>query len=99
MALSLLPAVLLFSLAYWLVKGSIEQWFSAPAVELHEDSSWPSPSNIIDEAGVRARSFAERHRGASRRRRACWTAAPIWTLEQALSELRQLYRIDDLRVL
>ncbi len=37
-ALSLLPALLLFLLAYGLVKNSIEQWFSAPAEKMLESS-------------------------------------------------------------
>jgi len=37
-ALSLLPAVLLFSLAFGLINKSIEQWFSAPAAQLLENS-------------------------------------------------------------
>jgi two-component system nitrogen regulation sensor histidine kinase NtrY len=37
-ALSLLPAVLLFFLAYGLINKSIEQWFSAPALQLLDNS-------------------------------------------------------------
>ena len=36
--LSLLPAVLLFLLAYGLINFSIEQWFSAPAAQMLENS-------------------------------------------------------------
>jgi len=38
-ALSLLPAVLLFALAFGLINKSIEQWFSAPAVQLLDNSN------------------------------------------------------------
>src|SRR5207247_1522007 len=36
--LSLLPALLLFFLAYGLINFSIEQWFSAPAEQMLENS-------------------------------------------------------------
>ena len=95
-ALSLLPAVLLFSLAYTLVKGSIEQWFSAPAVELHK-WSLAIAEQYYREAGARALSLAENIAAkAGARERLDNPLQP--DLEQALSEMRQLYHIENLRI-
>ena len=55
--LSLLPAVLLFSLAYWLVSASIEQWFSAPATQLQENSQ-KIARQYYDETAQKARRDA-----------------------------------------
>jgi two-component system nitrogen regulation sensor histidine kinase NtrY len=93
-ALSLVPGVLLFSSAYWLVRGSIEQWFTTPAEQLQE-SSKAIAEQYYDEAAARARSFAATI--ASR-------AGTQGNLERSaepdptLSELRRLYRIDEVRV-
>ncbi len=94
--LSLLPAVLLFSLAYWLVKGPIEQWFNTPAEQLRE-SSRAITQQYYDEAAARARSFA-----VSIAARTALPVTPEHLLqaeqEQTLSELRRLYRIDEIRL-
>jgi two-component system, NtrC family, nitrogen regulation sensor histidine kinase NtrY len=96
MGLSLLPAVLLFSLAYTLVKGSIEQWFSAPGARLQEDSK-AIAQQYYTEASDRARGFAagiaERIQGHG------MLQLPLQAeLEQTLAEYRRICRIDDIRV-
>jgi two-component system nitrogen regulation sensor histidine kinase NtrY len=95
-ALSLLPAVLLFSLAYTLVKGSIEQWFGAPGAKLYEDSK-AIAQQYYQEAANRARGFAVGI--ASRVGRQGSLQLPSQAeLEPVLSELRQFCLIDDIRV-
>jgi len=56
-ALSLLPAVLMFSLAYWLVMGRLEQWLNTPAEVLQENSKIIA-QRYYDEAVRKARDFA-----------------------------------------
>ncbi len=57
--LSLLPALLLFFIARGLVNISIEQWFSAPAGQLLENSK-SIADQYYEETHERARHFAER---------------------------------------
>jgi two-component system nitrogen regulation sensor histidine kinase NtrY len=96
MALSLLPAVLLFSLAYTLVKGSIEQWFGAPGAKLYQDSK-AIAQQYYQEGAARARGFAVGI--ASRVGRQGSLQLPSQAeLEPVLSELRQICLIDDIRV-
>ncbi len=94
--LSLLPAVLLFSLAYWLVKGPIEQWFNTPAEQLR-DSSRAITQQYYDEAAARARTFA-----ASIAAKAALSGNPAHPAQaeigQTLSELQRTYRIDEIRI-
>ena len=96
MALSLLPAILLFSLAYTLVKGSIEQWFGAPGAKLYEDSK-AIAQQYYQEAASRARGCVA---GIATRigRQGSLQLASQAELEPVLSELRQFCLIDDLRV-
>jgi two-component system nitrogen regulation sensor histidine kinase NtrY len=94
--LSLVPAVLLFSLAYYLVTASMERWFTAPAAEL-QDYSKDIAEQYYSETAERARSFA-----ASIAERAGAAASlqllPQSDLGQALLDLRRLYRIGDIRI-
>jgi two-component system nitrogen regulation sensor histidine kinase NtrY len=94
--LSLVPAVLLFSLAYYLVTASMERWFTAPAAEL-QDYSKDIAEQYYSETAERARSFA-----ASIAERAGAAASlqllPQSDLGQALLDLRRLYRIGDVRI-
>jgi two-component system nitrogen regulation sensor histidine kinase NtrY len=55
--LSLLPAVLLFILAYSLISSSIEQWFRAPPAEMMENSRILA-QQYYAEAEQRAESYA-----------------------------------------
>jgi two-component system nitrogen regulation sensor histidine kinase NtrY len=55
--LSLLPAVLLFLLAYSLISSSIEQWFRAPPVQMTENSRLLA-QQYYSEAEQRAKYFA-----------------------------------------
>ena len=95
-ALSLLPAVLLFSLAYTLVKGSIEQWFSAPAAELHR-WSLAIAEQYYREAGERAQSFTGIMAARAGARLKLDNPLQL-ELEEALEELRRLYRMGNLRI-
>jgi two-component system nitrogen regulation sensor histidine kinase NtrY len=96
MALSLLPAVLLFSLAYTLVKGSIEQWFGAPGAKLYEDSQ-AIARQYYQETAARARGYVAGI--ATRIGRQGGLRLPSQAeLEPVLAELRQFCLIDDLRV-
>src|SRR5512146_3539806 len=56
-ALSLLPAVLMFCLSYWLVSGPLEQWLNTPAVKLQENSKIIA-ERYYEEALRKARDFA-----------------------------------------
>ncbi len=94
--LSLVPAVLLFSLAYYLVTASMERWFTAPAAEL-QDYSKDIAEQYYSETAERARNFA-----ASIAERAGAAASlqllPQSDLGQALLDLRRLYHIGDIRI-
>jgi two-component system nitrogen regulation sensor histidine kinase NtrY len=92
--LSLVPGVLLFSLAYWLVKGSIEQWFTTPAEQLQE-SSKAITQQYYNEAAARARSFAAT---IASRAGTQGNLERSTELDQTLLELQHLYRIDEIRV-
>ncbi len=94
--LALLPAVLLFSMAYWMLSASIEQWFSAPAVQLQE-SSQRIAKRYYEEAALNAKTFAAdiaarvgQFGGAGQ--------PPSPEQEQAFAQLRQLFRIDVIRI-
>jgi two-component system nitrogen regulation sensor histidine kinase NtrY len=95
-ALSLLPAILLFALAFWLVRGSIERWLSTPATRLQQDSS-DIASQYYNEASTRSRSQAVAI--ADRVGRYGEPSQPLpKETDQAISELRRLFAIDDVRV-
>ncbi|MBZ5497627.1 MAG: HAMP domain-containing protein [Acidobacteriia bacterium] len=94
--LSLLPAVLLFSLAYWLVKGPIEQWLSTPATLLQDDSR-AIAQQYYEETTQRAREFAVNVAARVGMNDSMQPPLPA-ELVQALSELRRLCRIDSIRI-
>jgi two-component system nitrogen regulation sensor histidine kinase NtrY len=94
--LSLLPAVLLFSLAYYLVTASMERWFTTPAAEL-QDYSKDIAEQYYSETAERARSFAvsiAERAGAAE----SLQLLPQSDLGKALLDLRRLYRIGDIRI-
>jgi two-component system nitrogen regulation sensor histidine kinase NtrY len=94
--LSLLPAVLLFSLAFWLVRGSIERWLSAPATKLQQDSA-DIATQYYSEASARARNYAGAI--AARAGKYASLSRPLpKELDQDISEMRHLFLIDDLRI-
>ncbi len=94
--LSLMPAVLLFVLAYGLVNISIEQWFSAPAAQMLENSH-SIAAQYYDEVSQRMA-----HYGATIA--AGVTPAEIgdsalrFRLEQRLLEFARTCMLDDIRV-
>ncbi len=95
-ALSLLPAVLLFALAYYLVSGSIDRWFNAPEAELQKYSA-EIAQQYYAETAARAQAFAATI--ASRAGAEESLGLPLRPgLDSALEELRELYRIDNIRV-
>jgi len=94
--LSLLPALLLFFLAYGLINFSIEQWFSAPAEQMLENSK-AITEQYYEETEQRSRhavasvaSSMESEELISPERRG--------RLEARLSQLRQQHLLDGLRV-
>ncbi len=94
--LSLLPAALLFSLAFWLVRGSIERWLGTPATKLQQDSS-DIAQQYYNETAERARSYAATIAERAGMYESVQKPLPKG-LAQTLSELRRLCRIDDIRV-
>jgi two-component system, NtrC family, nitrogen regulation sensor histidine kinase NtrY len=92
--LSLLPAAVLFSLAFWLVRGSIERWLSAPATKLQQDSS-DIARQYYNEASERARGLAAAIAENAGRYEQLQPPLPK-ALDQQLSELRRLFRFDDI---
>jgi two-component system nitrogen regulation sensor histidine kinase NtrY len=95
-ALSLLPAILLFSLAFWLVRGSIERWLSTPATKLQQDSN-DIAQQYYNEASERDRSYAAAIAGRVGVHEDLQQPMPK-DLDLALAELRRLLRIDDIRI-
>jgi two-component system, NtrC family, nitrogen regulation sensor histidine kinase NtrY len=95
-ALSLLPAILLFSLAFWLVRGSIERWLGTPATKLQQDSS-DIARQYYNEASERDRGNAD---AVAKRVGVYESLQPPMPkdLDQALAELQQLLRVDDIRI-
>ena len=94
--LSLLPAVLLFSLAYWLVSASIEQWFSAPALQLQENSQ-SIARQYYDETAQKARRDAANIASRAGVLGGSRLALPPG-LDRELGEMRRLLGIDDVRI-
>ncbi len=94
--LSLLPAVLLFILAYGLLSLSIEQWFTAPANQMMENGT-AIATQYYDEAQQRSNSYAaniaaalEPADGVHQESRA--------RLEQKLEAQRRLYGLGEAEV-
>jgi len=94
--LSLLPALLLFVLAYGLVSFSIEQWFSAPAAQMMDNSRSISAqyyNDIQQRSSLYAANIAsalESNEGLHQDVR--------FRIEQKLDLQRRQYRLDDIRV-
>ena len=94
--LSLLPAVLLFFLAYGLISFSIDRWFSAPAAQMLENSR-----------AIAAQYYGELHRDASHFAQRIAVSISIEdllnpesrrSLDEKLERLRLEYRLDGVRV-
>lgn len=94
--LSLLPAVLLFFLAYGLINISIQQWFSAPAVQMLEYSK-VLEEQYYSETRHRAEYFAERIASSFDTEEAFHPELRP-KLESKLSELRQNFDLDGIRI-
>ena len=95
-ALSLLPAVLLFFFAYGLINVSIEQWFSAPASQMLEYSK-AIADQYYEETHQRARHNASRIAlavGAG----AAVLPSPGAAVDHKLEDLRQNFALDDVRL-
>jgi len=95
-ALSLLPAILLFSLAFWLVRGSIERWLSTPATKLQQDSG-DIAQQYYNEASERDRGSAAAIAERIGIHEVLQQPMPK-DLDLALAELRRLLRIADIRI-
>ena len=94
--LSLLPAVLLFFLAYGLINFSIDRWFSAPAAQM-----------LVNSRAIAAQYYGELQRDASQfaaRIAASVSIADLAnpdsrvSLGEKLEQLRQEHRLADVRV-
>jgi nitrogen fixation/metabolism regulation signal transduction histidine kinase len=83
--LSLLPALLLFLLAYTLISSSIEKWFRAPTGQMM-DKSRILAEQYYAEAEERAKHFAASIAGRLRSD----GEAPAWSGEEASLRLRKL---------
>jgi len=88
--LSLLPALLLFFLAYGLINVSIETWFRAPAGQLLENSR-AIADQYYQEAGERARHFA----GAAALE---FGGYPRSRVDARLAGLRLRFQLDNIRL-
>ncbi len=95
-ALSLLPALLLFFLAYGLIISSIDLWFRAPASQMLENSRMIG-EQYYDELDERSRHFAGRIAVAMGGEEAFLHGIRP-RLEQKLSVLRQDYALEDVRI-
>jgi two-component system nitrogen regulation sensor histidine kinase NtrY len=93
-ALSLLPALLLFLLAYMLVSYSIDQWFSAPATQMM-DNSRAIAAQYYDDTQQRSNLYAANiasvlgSEEGFRQERV--------RVEQKLDLCRRQYHLDDIR--
>ena len=95
-ALSLLPALLLFILAYSLINTSIEQWFRAPEAQMIENSR-DLAQQYYDEAEQRAARYAANIADHFKSEEDLY---PGWRpeLEEKLSEFSQVYALDNIQV-
>jgi len=94
--LSLLPAVLLFLLAYGLISSQIEQWFQAPLGEMMEHSRFLAES-YYDEAEQRAKYFSATIAGYIQATRSM-SDEKRGNLQQKLVEFRHQYNIGNVRI-
>ncbi len=95
-ALSLLPALLLFFLAYGLINVSVQQWFSAPAGQLLENSR-AIALQYYEETQNRAQHFARVIASAVSSEGALDPERHP-ALREKLAELTLTYGIDDVRI-
>jgi len=95
-AFSLLPALLLFLMAYGLINASIKQWFSAPADQML-DNSKAIADQYYEDAGIRHRHYAQVIASESARLGGASPEAPA-ALALKLDELRRDFLLDDVRV-
>jgi len=94
--LSLLPALLLFFLAYGLINFSVQQWFSAPATQMM-DNSTAIAQQYYDETRQRLEHFAGLIASGIQEKR----SAPFHSqqmLGQDLLNWSREYRIDSVRI-
>lgn len=94
--LSLLPALLLFLLAYGLVSFSIEQWFSAPATQMM-DNSRAIAGEYYDEAQQRSGLYAANIASALESEEG-FRREPRARIEQKLDFYCRQYHLDDIRL-
>jgi two-component system nitrogen regulation sensor histidine kinase NtrY len=94
--LSLLPAVLLFFLAYGLINFSIDRWFGAPAAQMVENSR-DIAAQYYGELQRDASHFAERI-AASVSIEDSLNPESRSSLNEKLERLRQEYRLEGARV-
>jgi len=94
--LSLLPAVLLFLLAYGLVSRQIEQWFQAPQAKMMEHSLLLA-EKYYDEAEQRGNYFAATIAGHIQATDSL-NREPGLNLKLKLQEFCQQYDIDNVRI-
>ena len=94
--LSLLPALLLFSLAYTLISSSIERWFSAPSNQIVE-SSQKLAQQYYAEAEQRAKYYAAYMAGYLQSTPG-FKPEPGLKLQQKLQEFCRQYAIGNARI-
>jgi len=93
-ALSLLPALLLFFLAYGLISFSMNQWFSAPGAQMMEYSK-ALATQYYREAELREKRLAEKI-AASIQSEDLWSSERKSDLDQKLQGLRSDYEFDSI---
>jgi PAS domain S-box-containing protein len=91
--LSLLPALLLFSLAYTLMSSSIERWFRAPSIQIVESSRLLA-QQYYAEAEQRSKHYAAYMAGSFRG----FNSEPGAKLQQKLKEFCRQYAIGNARI-
>ncbi|HTY64445.1 MAG TPA: ATP-binding protein [Acidobacteriota bacterium] len=96
MALSLLPALLLFILAYSLISSSIEKWFGAPPAQMMENSRLLANQYYAD-AEERAKYYAVSIAGSVHSVEEFLPGAQT-ALRQKLEEYRRHYSLGSVRV-
>jgi len=96
MVLSLLPALLLFILAYSLISSSIEKWFGAPPAQMMENSRLLASQYYAD-AEERAKYYATSIAGSVHSAEEFLPGAQT-ALRQKLEEYRRHYSLGSVRV-
>jgi len=96
-ALSLLPAVLLFSVAYNLISFSIDQWFSAPTAQMAENSE-ALVTQYYEEAQQRSQHAAKMI-AADLRGLVLLDADDNDVLARRLEDERERYQLTNIKIL